>query len=179
MIDAIKNRAALKQKVMRELAAYWTIFVYLAFFFSAFTCYRRLILAEYHIGYFHFGFALIQALILAKVILIGDAMHLGRRLEEKPLILPTLYKAIIFTVWVGVFRLIEYTIEGLLHRKGFAGGIDEFVRQGSDTFLAECLVVFAAFIPFFAFRELGRVLGEGKIGELFFSKRRGRENVRR
>lgn len=171
MSDAIKNRAALKQKVMRELAEYWTTFVYLALFFSAFTWYRRLILAEYEIGYFHFGFALIQALILAKVILIGDAMHLGRRLEEKPLILPTVYKAIIFTVWVGVFRLIEYTIEGLLHGRGLEGGIHKFEGQGSDALLAESLVVFAAFIPFFAFKELGRVLGEGKIGELFFARK--------
>jgi hypothetical protein len=171
LIDALMNRTALKQKVMRELADYWTNFLYLALFFSAFTYYRKLILAEYHIGYFHFGFALIEALVLAKVILLGDAMHLGRRMEEKPLILPTLYKAIIFTVWVGVFKLIEFTITGLLHRKGIAGGIDEFMRRGWDAFLAECLVVFFAFIPFFAFKELGRVLGERKVGELFFRKK--------
>ncbi|MBP1598046.1 MAG: hypothetical protein H6Q05_3423 [Acidobacteria bacterium] len=34
-------------------------------------------------------------------------------------------------------------------------------------------VTFDAFIPFFAFRELGRVLGEGKIRTLFFRKRTG------
>ncbi len=171
MTDAIKNRSALKQRLMRELADYWTNFVYLAFFFSAFTGYRKLILAEYHIGYFHFGFALIEALILAKIILIGDAMHFGRRMEEKPLIIPTLYKAVVFTVWVGVFKLIEYTITGLLHRRGVAAGVDELLRHGWDAFLAECLVVFSAFIPFFAFKELGRVLGEGKVGELFFRRK--------
>jgi hypothetical protein len=31
-----------------------------------------------------------------------------------------------------------------------------------------------AFVPFFAFRELGRVLGEGKLVELFFRKPGGR-----
>jgi hypothetical protein len=142
--------------------------VYLALFFGAFTCYRRLILAEYHIGYLHFGFALIEALVLAKVVLLGDAMHLGRRMEKKPLILPTLYKALIFTVWVVVFRLIEFTITGLIHRKGLASGLDALIRQGIDAFLAENLVVFTAFIPFFAFKELGRVLGEGRIRDLFF-----------
>jgi hypothetical protein len=30
--------------------------------------------------------------------------------------------------------------------------------------------VFVAFIPFFAFKELGRVLGKGKIWEWFFRK---------
>src|SRR6478735_9228817 len=118
MTDKAKSQPAWKEKARRELADYWTTFVYLALFFAAFTCYRRLILAEYHIGYLHFGFALIEALVLAKVILIGDAMHLGRRVEDKPLILPTLYKAFIFTIWVGVFRLIEYTIDALIHGKG-------------------------------------------------------------
>jgi hypothetical protein len=32
-------------------------------------------------------------------------------------------------------------------------------------------VIFVAFVPFFAFRELGRVLGEGKIWALFFRRR--------
>lgn len=174
MSDKTKTPPAWKQKVLRELSDYWITFVYLALFFGAFTCYRRLILAEYHIGYFHFGFALIEALVLAKVILIGDAMHLGLRMEKKPLIFPTLYKAIIFTVWVGVFRLIEYTITGLIHGKGIASGIDEFRKHGIDAFLAESLVVFFAFIPFFAFRELGRVLGDGRIYNLFF---RGKETI--
>lgn len=84
--------------MIRELADYWTNVGYLAFFFGAFTCYRKLILAEYHISYFHFGFALIEALILAKIILLGDRMHLERRMGEKPLIFSMLYKASVFTV---------------------------------------------------------------------------------
>jgi len=37
--------------------------------------------------------------------------------------------------------------------------------------LARCLITFVAFIPFFAFKELGRVLGEDKIRTLFFRGR--------
>jgi hypothetical protein len=58
--------------------------------------------------------------------------------------------------------------------KGVTGGVVEFFGKGNHELLAGCLVISVAFIPFFAFRELGRALGgEGKIWRLFF---RGRDN---
>ncbi len=150
---------------------YYITFVYLAFFFSVFTWYRRLVLGEYQIGYLHYGVSLIQALVLAKVILVGRALRLGRRFQENPLIVPTLYKAVVFTIFVGLFGVVEHTIGGLLHGKGIAGGFEEFISVGRSELLARCLVIFLAFIPFFAFEELERVLGDGKLGKLLFRKR--------
>jgi hypothetical protein len=137
-------------------------------FFGAFAWYRRLVLAEYQINYLHYGVAVVEALVLAKVILIGDALHLGRRLEAKPLIIPTLYKTVVFSVFVGLFSVLEHTIGGLIHGKGLAGGFDELRSEGLYELLAQCLVTFFAFIPFFAFKELGRVLGVHRIRKLLF-----------
>ncbi|MHA3771800.1 hypothetical protein ACXR0O_09720 [Verrucomicrobiota bacterium sgz303538] len=171
MRDTQKKGGDWKQKAAHELVEYWITFFYLAVFFCAFITYRRLILAEYKISYVHYGVGLIEALVLAKVILIGDAMHLGRRTEEKPLIYPTLIKTLLFAVWVAIFKLLEHTISEWLHGKGIEAGFDEFEQEGWDTLLAKCVIIFTAFIPFFAFKELGRVLGEGKIRELFFRRR--------
>ena len=41
------------------------------------------------------------------------------------------------------------------------------MRIGKYELLARCLVTFVAFFPFFAFKELERVLGEGKIRTCF------------
>lgn len=68
-----------------ELRNYWITFLYLAVFFTAFTAYERLILDEYAFGYLAHGTSLLGALILAKIILIGDAMHLGHKMEHRPL----------------------------------------------------------------------------------------------
>jgi len=171
-----KKKAGLKQKFVSELTEYWFTFLYLVFFFGAFAWYRRLMLAEYEISYLHYGVAVVEALVLAKVILIGDALHLGRRLEERPLIIPTLYKAVVFGAFVGVFGVIEHTIGGLLHGKGLAGGFDELKSEGIDELLGRCLVTFFAFIPFFAFKELGRVLGEGRMRKLFFRSQAAAES---
>jgi hypothetical protein len=146
-------------------------FVYLALLFGVFTWYRRLILAEYQISYVHYGFSLIEALVLAKVIMLGDILKLGRGLEGKPLIYPTLYQTVVFTVWVALFSVFEETVGGLLHGKGLAGGFSEILGRGTYELLARCMMVFFAFIPFFAFRETERVLGQGKVRELFFRKR--------
>src|SRR5208283_4026979 len=107
MNDSKKDKAGLKQKIAHEMFDYFINFVYLAFFFVMFTSYRRLILAEYQISYLHYGISIIQAMILAKVVMVGDILRLGRRLENKPLIFPTLYKAIVFCIWVGVFGVLE------------------------------------------------------------------------
>lgn len=151
-------------------------FMYLAVFFGLFTWYRRLILDEYRIAYLNYSFSVIQALVLAKVIMIGDILRLGRRLQERPLIFTTLYNTVVFTIWVLLFIVLEHTVGGLLRGKGLTGGLEEIMSRGGYELLARCMVVFFAFIPFFAFRELGLVLGEGKLRELFFRRRDDKES---
>jgi len=176
MNGADQRRVGWQRRAYREFVEYSINVVYLTLFFGAFTWYRRFILAEYEIPYLHYGIAVIQALVLAKVIMIGDMVRLGRRLEDKPLILPTLYKAAVFSVFVGLFKILEYTIRGLLHGQGLAGGIHDLLSKGSNELLAYVLIVLFAFIPFFAFKELGRVLGEGRIRHLFFRRRAATES---
>ena len=160
-----------KQRMVREFIRYWTNVLYLAVFFGAFAWYRRFVLAEYGISYLHYGAAIIEALILAKVILIGDALGLGRGFQNKPLIYPTLNKAVVFSILVGIFAILENMVEGMLHGKGAIGGLVALRAEGRDELLSRCLITFLAFIPFFAFRELAGLLGEGKLHRLFFKNR--------
>ncbi len=171
MNGANAKKSATKQKLIHELAEYSFNAAYLALFFGGFIMYKRLILAEFQIGYEDYGIVLIKALILAKVIMLGDILRLGRKLEDRPLIFPTLYKGVVFSVWVAVFGIFEHVLKGLLHGKGLAGGIEELLSEGKYELLAQCMVVFLALIPFFAFRELERVLGEGKVSGLFIRRR--------
>jgi hypothetical protein len=66
-------------------------------------------------------------------------------------------------------------IGGLLHGQGLVGGLHEFFGKKQNELLANVLIVFFVFLTFFAFRELGRVLGEGRIRKLFFSEQRPSE----
>ena len=50
---------------------------YLALVFAAFTQYRRFLLAAHGIVYTNYWVAVIEALILAKVIMIGDVLRVS------------------------------------------------------------------------------------------------------
>lgn len=172
-MDEAKPKESWKQKARREFIRYWINVLYLAIFFGVFAWYRRLILAHYDIKYLKYGTALVEALVLAKVMLIGDAVGLGRKIfEDKPLIFPTLYQSAIFTFFVGVFAVLEGTVGGFFKGEGWSGWLIELQDEGKYEFLARCLMVFVAFIPFFAFKELGKMLGAGKLGKLFLRDRR-------
>ena len=159
-----------KQKLVHEMVEYSLNFVYLAFFLVAFTWYRRLILAEYAISYTNYWVPLIEAAILAKIIMIGDIMRLGRGLERTPLVVPTLYRTVVFSVLVGVFSVLEHTGGALLHGKGLTEGLAEIASKGRFELLAQCVVIFGAFVPFFAFKELEGVVGQGKLRNLFWRR---------
>jgi len=166
-----EKKGNLKKRIFHEMAEYWINVAYLSLVFAAFTQYRRLVLAAHDITYTNYWVAVIEALILAKVVMIGDALRLGRNLDQRPLIYSTLFRTVAFTLFVGVFTLIEHVIKGLWMGKGLTGGLVDFLGEGSHELLAGCLVVFVAFVPFFAFKELGRVLGESKIRTLFFQRK--------
>jgi hypothetical protein len=170
-MSSLDKKKNIKKKIVHEITEYWINVVYLTLVFASFTQYRRLVLAAHDIAYTNYWVAVIEALVLAKVVMIGDVLHLGRRLEHKPLIYSTLLKTVVFTIFVGAFTLIEHVIKGLWKGEAFVEQFGNFLGKGYHEVLAGCMVVFVAFIPFFAFRELGRVLGEGKIRTLFFRKR--------
>jgi len=159
------QKTTLKQKAAHEFKEIAIVFLYLAFFFCALATYSTLLLGQFHISYFIYGVALTNALVITKVILIGEAARVGTELEAKPLIYSSIYKAFLFSLLVLAFHFVEETIKRLVHGKGMAGAFRE-IRL--DELFARSIIVFCAFIPLFAFRELGRVLGQDKFRTLFF-----------
>ncbi len=130
-----------------------------------------MILAHYEISYEDYGISVIKALILAKVILVAEVLRLGRRFDDKPLIIPTLYKGFLFTVCMAFFTVIESVVRSFIHWRGPMEAVKELMNQFNYEWLAGCLVVFFFFLSFFAVRELRQVFGEGTLYKLFFQKR--------
>jgi hypothetical protein len=153
------------------MTVYFVNAAYLFLFLGMFAMYRRLVLAQHDISYLRYGVSLIEALVLAKVIMIGEVLHLARGLENKPLVVPTMYKASVFCVLVGAFAIIEHMVIGLIRGRGVAQSFEEITGKLIYELIAECLVAFLAFIPFFGIRELARVLGQGKMQQLFFGSK--------
>jgi len=164
-------KAGLKERAIEELKLFWIIVFYLWVFLGSFTVYRRLVIAETGVAYLHYGIALIEALVIAKVILIGRMFGFSRRFEDQPLIVPVLYKSALFGILVLLFGVAERLVEGWFRKQGLVGGLREVGELGGYELGARVLMLIVAFIPFFAFSEIGRVLGAKKLAAMFFSKR--------
>lgn len=160
--------ADLKQKAIHEFKQFAAISLYLAFFFCAVATYRMLLLSDFHDSYFNYLAGVINALVIAKVILIGEYAHLGKKYEHKPLLLSSVYKALLFGLLVFAFHIIEEVVKHRLRGENMAGA---FHNIHIDDLLGRALVMFCTFLPFFAFREVRRVLGEDKFHDLFFYSR--------
>jgi hypothetical protein len=167
-----QKSAGFKERAIEEFKIYWVIVLYLWIFLGSFTVYRRLVIAEAGGAYLNYGFALIEAMIIAKVILIGKIFAFTRRFDDRPLIVPILFKAVLFGLFVLLFGLIEHLVGGWIHHKGLLGGLAAISEIGAYELAARVLMMIVAFIPFFAFSEIGRVLGPGRLVALIFSQRR-------
>jgi len=171
-----KEKRSWKLKLVHEFTEYWLSVLYLALFFGFFTNYRRLLLAHYDISYKSYGFAAVKALVLAKVILVAEGLRLGRGFEKSPLIVPTLYKAFLFTICAALFNVIESMVGSFFHGRDLAEAVGELMSRYNYEWLSSAVVVFFSFIPFFALRELRQVLGKGVVFKLFFLSRSAMEN---
>ena len=161
-----------KGKIAHELREFRYIFLFLAPLFVSFNVYRTYLLGQSGGHYFGVGFALVSALILSKLILIGEAIGLGRRSERKPLIASTLYKSAVFTLFYLVFHSLEGTLHGVMSGKAFLDALATEARKDRGESVSRGLVMFFAFIPFFALREIRRALGEERFHRLFFGRPR-------
>jgi hypothetical protein len=158
-------------KILHEIKKYWLYVLYMSVFFSVFTNYRRLLMAHYQISYEDYGVSVIKALVLAKVVLVAESLGLGRGFRDKPLIIPTLYKTFLFTVCVAIFSIIESMIRSIIQGRSSMETIAELMSKFNYIWLADGIVVFFSFIPFFAVRELSQVFGEETLSKLFFHRR--------
>jgi hypothetical protein len=83
---------------------------------------------------------------------------------------PVIYKSILFGLLVMLFGVVEHLVAGWIHKQGLLAGLREIASVGADELAARALMLIVAFVPFFAFWELGRVLGMKKLAAMFFSK---------
>lgn len=76
-----------------------------------------------------YGFALVNALILAKIMLVAEGMGLGRAFEERPLFYSILYKSGVFAMTFLCFHVLEHTLMGVWNGHG---ALESVPRHGSE-----------------------------------------------
>ena len=72
---------------------------------------------------------------------------------------------------LACFKILEDAAVRLYHGKSFADSIADLGAGTVQGILILTLLLFVVLIPFVGFGELKRVLGEGKLKQLFFQPR--------
>jgi hypothetical protein len=166
-----EQRSRVLDIVVREVKKFGTLFLYLALVFGLFTLHQWVVLASNHISYVFYGASVINALILAKIMLVAEALHFGERFRDKPLAYPILYKSVAFGLMLVIAYVAEEVIVGLLKGESLAQSAPELGGGTPAGIAAIALIMCVALIPFFAFKELRRVYGGAEFDSLVFKGR--------
>jgi hypothetical protein len=169
--EAVVMTHPFSKKFYHEMVKFYLYALFFTLFFTAFTIYRQLIVEEYTHTYWHLGYGVIEALVIAKLIILGEMLHLGKRYEDAPLIIPTVFKAVLFSIFVLILTVLEHFVVGYFTGKTWAAIYDHLIEKGIYEILARVYVMFFVFVLFFGFKETGRVIGDRRLYELFFKKR--------
>lgn len=169
-----EKRAELKEKAISEVKKFAVIVGYLWVLFVLFEIHKLTILRGQNpatpLGY-RIGFALINALILGKIILIAEVFHFGERPKNSPLVYAILFKSAAFSALLVCCDILEEVLAGVFHNKTIAQSIPALGGGGLEGILLVGLMVFIVLIPFFSFREVARVVGEDELLSIIFKRR--------
>jgi hypothetical protein len=159
------GKRSLMERAVSELEKYAVITIYLWLLFALFSLHKQLLQGQ-GISTWQQGFAIVNALIFGKVILIGEALEVGKGLERRALVWVVLGKSLIFAILLLGFHIVEEAIRVWFEGKPLP---EAFADLGGTLpgHLSYAAIFFVALVPFFAFREAGRILGNGALWNLF------------
>jgi hypothetical protein len=160
----------LREKAFIEFKRFVAVFLYLWVVFALLSIHETIIRAQNHLDYGAHTFAVINAFIFAKVLLVGDYLRLGDRFKHKPLVYPVLYKCLVFSALLTGFHVVERTFSGVLGGKTLSESFSEIGGRTLIGIVSISALAFVMLIPFFAFRELGRMIGEEELRALFLGR---------
>jgi len=163
------GKRSLKERAVSELKRYAVISVYLWVLFALLSLHRQL-LQGHGISVWQHGFAIVNALIFGKFILIGQALKLGKSLEKRALAPVVLGKSLIFALLLVAFHIVEETIRASFEGQPLSASVADFGGSLASV-MTYGAIFFVVLIPFYAFQEAARVLGGHALWDLFFRRR--------
>jgi hypothetical protein len=125
------------------------------------------------------GFAFVNALVFAKVMMLFEVFDPGRWLRKRPLIYPILYESLLLTIFFLIAHVLEKTIEGLIRGKTLVDSLPLLAGDGLRGFVSITVILFIALMPFFGLRNLSLAMGEGRLWSAIFDEPSSEEGKRR
>ncbi len=171
MVTDTDAKATLGKRAVHELREFLILTAYLYVTLGAVILMKVAVLDAQGVSFTPWGFAIVKAAVLAKFMLIGNALKVGERFRARPLIWPTLHKAFALLVFLVVLTIVEEVVVGLFHDRSVTVSLAEFTGARLAEFAAGIVIVLLVLIPYCGIRVLSEALGEGRLTRMFFVER--------
>ena len=158
----------LTERLADEARRFVVMFLYLWILFGLFVPHERIILDQRGINFTLHGFALVNALVLGKVMLVVEDLNLERWLRRGPLIYPILFESLLLSVLFIGCHVVEHLVKGIVKGETLGASLPTIGGGGLAGVVCVALILFVSLIPFFAFRTIGRELGPGRLNTMLF-----------
>jgi len=168
---SVSQQPTLKERAVDEIKRLLVIFLYLWVVFGMLSIHSSLVLSQRHLDFAEHTLAIVNAFVFAKVLVIGEHFRLGTRFDNKPLIYSILHKCFVFTLLFIGFHVIESVIIGMWHGETLIHSLPPMFGWSPKGVLAAGILGFVLLLPFFAFREIVRVVGRKEMRILLFERR--------
>ncbi|QIG49385.1 hypothetical protein G5V57_17665 [Nordella sp. HKS 07] len=160
--------AAIKERAIEELRRFVLLFLYLWVLFGLFILDKTVVSRQQGLNFLPHGFALINALVLAKVMLVSESLDLARWMRGKPAIWTIIYESALCSVLFICVHIIEEWAVGMFRGAGIAAGTPAIGGGGWLGLLVVALILFVSLLPFFAFKNVTRAIGARRMKEVLF-----------
>lgn len=162
-----------KSRIAQEVKQFLRLFIYLYAMFGLFLLHESVVLARYNMPFTRYGFALVTALVLAKVMLVMEDLNVARGFENRPRIYSIIYKSVVYGIVFMGFYVVEEVAGGLLRGETLRSSVPSVAGGTPQGILIALVIVSVALVPYFAFKELRQALGEEALHALLFERRHG------
>lgn len=163
-------KVPIKERAKEELRKYLLVSVYLWVCFAVITLYRDAMLEAEAFSWVPLGLAVVQALVIGKFILIGDAFKAGHKSTEHPLLHRILWRSAAMLLVLVVFKVLEEVVVALVHGTPVASLIDEITGRPLWVTLAPVLLMLLILLPMTAAAEMQRTIGSERFREFLLGR---------
>ena len=158
------------ERAREEFRKYLLVSLYLWVCFAVITLYKAAALEAEGIDLAPLGFAIVQALVIGKFILIGDALKAGHKPSDHPLLHRVAWRTLAMLGVLIVFKLLEEVVVALVHGEPLGGLVEEIVSRPVWVTIAPVLLMLLILVPMITATEIHRTVGAERFRALLLGR---------
>jgi hypothetical protein len=155
-----RNGTTRRHRLATEAKEFAALALYLFVCFAALCNLKAAVLAEEGVAFAPLAVAAVKAVILAKFVLLGKAMHLGDGAGGGPLAAVVLRRSLLFLLLLLALTALEHAATGLVHGTGALAALREVVSGRAWEVMASTVLLWLVLMPYLGLQHIAARLGD-------------------